>query len=220
MVDSWWEIGEWSGFDGSKLAFSGLSCPFCLEKGGFETVHHEEREKSGTKKTLNFDTLRCENCGNFHMVFWSSSRMGNMHGRHQVPWPQRLQDAPNEWPKDVGRLWVQAHRSISDENWDAAIMVAGSALQAAMREQKAKGKNLAAEIDDLSDRGTLPTIMKEWAHELRGLRNLSAHPKPGEMSPDSKDVKDVVKFLDYLLRYLYTMPEEILRYRERRNTDE
>ena len=217
MADSWWDIGEWSGHSGSNLDMSSLTCPFCGELGGFEIVHHEERKRTGARKTLNFDTLKCEGCGNFHMVFWSGSRMGNLHERYQVPWPRRLKAAPKEWPEDVGRLWVQAHRSISDENWDAAIMVAGSALQAAMRDQKAKGKTLAAEIDDLSDRGILPAIMKEWSHELRALRNLSAHPKSGEIPPKPTEVRDLVKFLDYLFRYLYSLPKEIERYRSRRN---
>lgn len=49
--------------------------------------------------------------------------------------------------------------------------MARSALQAALREQKACGSNLKAEIEDLASKGILPSIMKEWSDELRFLGN-------------------------------------------------
>ena len=51
--------------------------------------------------------------------------------------------------------------------------------------------------------------MKEWAHELRELGNESAH--AGSQSGESvdADVRDVIQFLDFLLKYLYDLPHEI-----------
>ena len=39
-MDSWWELGEWSGHRGDDLAVYDIECPFCAERGNFETVHH------------------------------------------------------------------------------------------------------------------------------------------------------------------------------------
>ena len=127
----------------------------------------------------------------------------------------RIEKHPDEWPENVGRFWVQAHRSLGDENWDATAVMARSALQAALRQQKAKGANLKQEIDDLASKGLLPPTMKEWADTLRELGNDSAHPKPDQVPTRPDDAKDIVRFLDFLLDYLYTLPHQITEYRER-----
>ena len=94
--------------------------------------------------------------------------------------------------------------------------MARSALQVALREHGAKGRSLKDEIDDLAARGILPPHMKEWAHELRALGNESAHPEAVGSESSADDVRDVIEFLDFLLRYLYDLPHEIKQYHERR----
>jgi hypothetical protein len=133
-----------------------------------------------------------------------------------MPWPKRLESHPDEWPKDVGRFWLQSHRNNTDENWDAAAVMTRSALQAALREKKAVGKNLRDEIDDLAEKGLLPPVMKDWAHKLRLLGNDSAHPEPGQDPIDPADARDATEFLDFLLECLYTLPHRIDTYRKRR----
>lgn len=138
-----------------------------------------------------------------------------MHNYQQLPWPIRIDQAPDHWPEAVGRYWVQAHRSLTQENWDAAALMARNALQVALREHGAKKGSLKSEIDDLAGTGVLPPLMKEWAHELRELGNDSAHPEPGQPPTAPEDAKDIVQFLDFLLKYLYTLPHQIAQYRAR-----
>ncbi len=59
--------------------------------------------------------------------------------------------------------------------------------------------------------------MKDWAHQLRLLANESAHPD-NSSAPQNTDVRDILRFLDFLLKYLYTLPHEIAEYRNRRKT--
>ena len=47
---SWWDLGEWSGSHGAKLATYQIACAFCGEKGNFETVEHLERQKIAAKR--------------------------------------------------------------------------------------------------------------------------------------------------------------------------
>jgi hypothetical protein len=58
--------------------------------------------------------------------------------------------------------------------------------------------------------------MNDWAHQLRELGNEAAHPGASTDKPDPQDVRDVLKFLDFLLQYLYTLPHEIEQYRSRK----
>ena len=55
-MNSWWELGEGSGYSASKMEAWRLVCPFCDEKGNFALAHHEERKKPNSDKRLDFDT--------------------------------------------------------------------------------------------------------------------------------------------------------------------
>lgn len=218
-MSSWWDLGEYSGQHGEKLALHQITCPFCELQGNFARVAHFVKNHARSGKALNFDTYQCGNCNGYVMVLWSASHhtMEGMHAYHVLPWPTRLTKHPAHWPEAVGRHWMQAHRSLRDENWDAAADMARSALQAALRQQGAKGKRFVDEIDDLAAKGVLPPLMKEWAHEVRELGNESSHPEPhDDKGTDPKDARDVVEFLDYLTEYLYDLPKRIADYRARK----
>jgi len=220
-MTSWWDLGEWSGYHGADLATYQIQCPFCFEKGNFSTAFHAEKKKPNSSKKLNFDTLKCENCSGYVMVLWSSNEHAfgpsAVHSYKVLPWPLRIDSAPEHWPEEVQRYWIQAQRNLRDENWDATVLMARSALQVALRDNQAQGKTLKAEIDDLASRRILPPIMKDWSDNIRELGNISAHPQPGQPPTAPEDAKDIVEFLDFLLEYLYTLPKRINDYRTRRS---
>lgn len=217
-MDSWWQLGEGSGYHGAHLALYQIACPFCLERGNFISVFHAEKKKPNSDKKLNFDTLECGSCKGYVQVLWSASEHSLsqcLHDYRVLPWPLKYVKFPEHWPADVGRYWLQAKRNISDENFDAAAVMARSALQLALRANKARGSNLKQEIDDLAEKGILPPIMQEWSNQVRELGNDSAHPAVSQKPTNAHDARDIVRFLDFLLEYLYSLPHQIKLYRER-----
>lgn len=214
---SWWSLGEGSGYHGNELGLYMITCPFCGEKGNFKTAFHAEKKKPNGNKILNFDTLECGNCKGYVMVLWSASAgLGRgLHSFRVLPWPLKFDSYPEHWPENIGRYWLQSKRNLSDENWDAAVVMARSALQIALRDHSASGSNLKKEIEDLALKGILPPIMKDWSDNIRELGNECAHPQPSQSPPDPQDAKDIVRFLDFLLEYLYDLPHQIKNYRER-----
>ena len=217
-MDSWWQLGEGHGYHGHELAMYQITCPFCMESGNFKIVFHAEKKKPSSEKKLNFDTLECGNCKGYVMVLWSAGEhwsRGGLHDYEVLPWPLQFDKHPEHWPEAAGRYWLQAKRNIRDENWDAAAVMARSALQLALRDSKAQGKSLKQEIDDLASKGILPPLMKEWSDNVRDLGNVSAHPEPTQQPTNPQDARDIVSFLDFLLEYLYTLPHQIRQYRER-----
>lgn len=198
-----------------------ITCPFCDETGNFTFAHEAEKGHQTSGKILHFDTLQCDNCSSYVLVFWSGSSTGSgIYSYKVLPWPLRLTSYPDYWPEPVGRAWLQAKRSLAGENWDAAALMARSSLQATLRDQGAGGQSLSADIDALAETGVLPPLMKDWAHEVRELGNESAHPGPGQPPTDPSDARDIVRFLDSCLRYLYDLPREIEQYRARREEDD
>jgi len=214
-MDSWWKLGEWSGYNGTKLATYKITCPFCSEEGNFSTEFHVAKKQPNGDKLLNFDTLKCGSCASFVQVVWSAG--DRLHDFRVQPWPLRYNKAPDEYPEAIGRFWLQAKRNLADRNWDAAAVMARSALQLALRSHDAKGANLKQEIDDLAKKGQLPPVMQDWSHNVRELGNDSAHPAPGQPPTSPKDASDIVGFLDFLLQYLYTLPKKIGEYRDRKD---
>jgi hypothetical protein len=155
-------------------------------------------------------------------VLWSASESGSdygfggLHSYKVLPW--RLKGKPKAskfWPEHVQRFWIQAHQSAGSEIWDGVSVMARSAMQVAFRDQGAVGRTLKNEVDDLSEKGLLPRVMKEWATELRLLGNEAAHPDVDLIEANPQDIRDGLKFLDQLLSYLYDLPAAI-RDRERR----
>lgn len=219
---SWWTLGEGHGYRGGELELFRITCPFCMERGNFSTAFHAEKKKSNSDKTLNFDTLECGNCRGYVMVLWSASEYGygnSLYNYRVLPWPQNYEKYPEHWPDTLGRYWIQAKRSLKEENWDAAALMARSALQFALRDHGAKKGSLKSEIADLYSKGILPPNMKDWSEEVRELGNESAHPSPSAKATDQEDARDIVKFLDFLAEYLYDLPHQISEYRKR-NTEE
>jgi hypothetical protein len=218
---SWWDLGEHVGYSGNKLALHRITCGFCGESGNFENAYHLEKKDGSNRKTLNYEILKCGNCGNYSMVFWSASRVVSsqgMHDFHVVPWPLQTVSFPEHWPDDIGRFWMQARRSLEGKNWDAASLMARSAIQLAVRYKNAAGRNLKEEIDDLAQKGILPPVVREWSHEVRELGNENAHPAPGTKGTNQEDAKDVVDFLGVLLNMLYDLPHQIEQYSARKET--
>ena len=197
-----------------------LTCAFCKEQGNFALAHHAEKQKGSSKKKLNFDLYQCLNCMAYVHVFWSATEHSIGHSLYDfmvMPWPIGKAKPSENWPPDVQRFWGQAHESLGIENWDAAAVMARSAVQVTMRDKGAVGKDLYSEIEDLAAKGNLPPLVKEWSHEVRVLGNDSAHPKPNAPPTPPEDARDIVQFLDSLLLYLYDYPKRISDYRARRN---
>ena len=224
-MSSWWSLGEGVGQFGEELQMHEITCAFCLERGNFKTVFHKEKRKPNSSKILNFDTLECGNCKGYVMVLWSAGEHSlgfnnNIYDYKVLPWPIKLTSFPKHWPEEIGRYWLQAKKNLNEENWDAAALMARSALQIALRNQGAKGRTFKDEIEDLTLKKILPPIMKDWSGEVRELGNDVAHPVPGQDETDPNDARDVINFLDFILEYLYTLPHQIARFRKRKTSCE
>lgn len=221
-MDSWWRLGEGMGQRGGELAVHQITCAFCLERGNFRVEHHAELKKPNGTKRLNFDTLQCGRCTAYVLVLWSASEHFVRQGLHDyrvLPWPLTFEESPEHWPQAVGRFWLQAQRSLQSANWDAAAVMARSALQATLRDKQAIGANLKQEIHDLAAKGLLPPVMKDWSDNVRELGNDAAHPTADRPPTSPQDARDVVEFLTFLLECLYDLPDRIDKYRQRRTNE-
>lgn len=220
-MKDWWDLGEWSGVSEFTAGRLGIDCAWCGMEDNFRVLHSVDQKHATRPKTIVFQILKCANCGNHTALMRSDSssssgRPGKMVGFRRMPWPLKVEKAPSYWPEDIGRFWLQSHRAAESKSWDSAAMTIRSALQLAMRHKGARVGRLVDEVKDLVTRGELPPLMGEWANEVRLLGNDGTHPLPGAPGVSSADAQDALKFLDYLLEYLFTLPHQIAEYRNRK----
>jgi len=213
-MDSWWSLGEYSGLPGTKLALDEITCPFCSEHGKFSTEFHAEKKQPKGAKVLNFDTLKCGNCASFVQVFWSASN--ERHDFRAQPWSLSFDKAPDHYPADVARYWLQAKKSLVACNYDAASLMARSAVQLALRAHDAKGPTVLDSIDDVAGKGLISPVLQAWAHDVRELGEEAAHPRTAQSPSAAQDAAEVVNFSDFMFEYLYLFPKRIDQFRERK----
>jgi hypothetical protein len=126
-MKGWWDFGEDFGSRGKEPLLGLIDCAFCGEQGQMQKISSFTRTSKSSGKTLNYDTIQCENCGNFMFLFWSSSKHFDLHAYKTLPYPLGEIIAPDHWDKGIKRYWLQAHKSLDGENWDAAALMARSA---------------------------------------------------------------------------------------------
>jgi hypothetical protein len=85
-------------------------------------------------------------------------------------------------------------------------------LETVCNEERAKGRDLFAKLDDLADKGRIPDMLAEVAHELRRLGNLGAHDE--DVSVAHEDVPVIEDLADAVLEYLYRAPAKLAAVRE------
>ncbi|MCH7579847.1 MAG: DUF4145 domain-containing protein [Chloroflexi bacterium] len=179
-------------------------CPHCKIHATFKS---QGPEKVNWENQLH-QIWRCNNC--FGVVY---VRVRTEPDDLEF-YPSLRSEARDEYPPEVRDNFGEALRSLNGNNPKAAVVMTRSALQAAMRQQDAKGKTLKAEIDSLADSHAIPPAIKDWAHELRDGGNLVAHPEP-DKTVETQDAEELIALAESLFEYLYVVPKELERRRQR-----
>ncbi len=132
-----------------------------------------------------------------------------------LPWSMKADEYPRAWPDAVGRYWVQAQRSLRGANWDAAAAMARQALRAALRGHDAPGATLREQIEHVGAAGLLPPVLRDWAWEMPNLDADELHANGAQPPDPAHAATDLVRFLEFLLEYLYELPARIRDHRRR-----
>lgn len=121
--------------------------------------------------------------------------------------------APEGTPPAVASAFRSAKRYLKlgkDADYEAACVMARRAIELAVNDLGAEGKNLFQKIENLETRRLIPPVMRDWAHHLREIGNRGAH---GDTA-DRKDASQAVYFAEMLFTYLFTLPRLVQKYRQ------
>jgi hypothetical protein len=115
-------------------------------------------------------------------------------------------NAPLHTPPEIARLYKQAASANARQEFEAAGFLYGKVLENSIKQLDSDiSGTLAKRIDTLAEKGILSPDVKNWAHEIRIIRNDAVHDVE-QMTPG--DVKAIAEFTEAFLMVVYTMHEK------------
>ena len=176
------------------------TCPHCLREVRFDIHANTQHGR------MLHQIQKCQACG--ELVY----RQVDLNEQEQTlaQWPPKgIRPAHSAVPASIAADWLEAHLCLSIRAFRGAATMARRAVQGVAVERGAENAKLYDQLKELEATATLHPMMVEWADHIRLLGNTGAHPGTDGLETVSEDeARDVVRFLDELLRWLYELPAE------------
>jgi len=103
---------------------------------------------------------------------------------------------------------IDIGRKIRFESNEGYVLFMRRALEGLCKDQKAKGKTLFEQLNDLIGRDVIPPILSDATSIIRKIGNMGAHETESEIPDDYVDA--VEEFISILIKYIYVIPEQII----------
>ena len=93
------------------------------------------------------------------------------------------------------------------------LMALRRTLELILKDKGATKWGLKDKIEEIAEKGLLPETLKEASSLTKILGDSAAHDK--ELEIDQHDVESMAEFVEYIIEYLYIVPDKINTYKER-----
>ncbi len=124
------------------------------------------------------------------------------------PDQKKLEDSV---PEKVRKNYLEA-RKVKKISYASFAVLIGRVLEQVCLDQKAKGRTLRENLEDLAKREIIPKNLASMTDILRTLRNVSAHANDYDIEWEEVNAMD--DFLVAIIEYVYVAPEKIKRLNE------
>ena len=210
------------------MGFIVIDCPHCFKKDVyFNQKGYCEYHGLDKKRDLQFTVFfTCGNCDKGVLVTVlcksGSAAPGSFHDNYMKSSSHIVEDtypqkkvfaAPDHVPEDITYFYQQAVDNLKPGSWDSAALMGGKVLETTFKTKfpEVTGK-FYNRIETLANDHILIESMKEWAHEIRLVRNEAAH---STERIEEQDARDLMSFVEVLLMYIFTLPGMLANRRSR-----
>ncbi|WP_299558665.1 hypothetical protein [uncultured Sulfitobacter sp.] len=134
---------------------------------------------------------------------WDGAYIANQYPEFPRP------ETPEHLPNDVAAALLDAERCFAEGLFNPAATFYGKAIERAIKPLLGDNppKMLGPMLGRLEESGLLPDPMIDWIRLIKESRNLATHDDADFQCRG--DVEPARDFTLMLLRYLFTMPEEV-----------
>ncbi len=203
-----------------------MKCPHCLESfHDFYEVIPVGNDASGDWGVI---SRKCPSCERVVLVL-GSGKIGSIGGRHvlefikdeRLIYPRAPSRVPlsKEVPDEFAREYREACTVLADSP-KASAALSRRCLQRLLRGKAGvKPSNLADEIQEVMDSGTLPPYIAESIDDVRNIGNFAAQPMKSERTGEIVDVEPGeadwnLDVLEALFNFYFVQPAIIKKKRE------
>ncbi|MGB5925040.1 MAG: DUF4145 domain-containing protein [Dehalococcoidia bacterium] len=130
-------------------------------------------------------------------------------------YPKLDLETDKELPENVKIALTEAIKGLNDENWNSCLVMCRRALEEAMVDLGAEGRDLFNKIDTLENQRRITPELKAWAHESRLGGKLGAHGTKEKRWADKDDAEELLEFSRWFFRYVYVLPRQLADRKER-----
>lgn len=96
---------------------------------------------------------------------------------------------------------------------NVCLMALRRTLELILKDKGATAWGLKNKIEEIAEKGLLPDTLKEASSLTKILGDSAAHDRDLEI--DQYDVESMAEFVEYIIEYLYVVPDKINCYKER-----
>jgi hypothetical protein len=205
-------INHWSATSNFKFAQSiSTFCPFCHERVNFNASNLVE---DAHRKTISHSS-DCPACRKI-VSFWTISMEGDEVIVYMFPeckGYRKVLFTASEIPDPIKRSYESTVNAFNSKNYTATAVCCRRTLEGIFKYRLPEDKKnlpLARAIDQIKNSEDLAKPLNNLSHAIRQGGNLGAH-FDMEKEPDEELAKAMVDLLEYLIEYLYTLPNQIER---------
>ena len=202
------KVLDYSQLDAEEETMPSRRCPHCGITATYQTPYAHLKFDGATSKRIRLDVCDNETCQCATAVVTVKESI--------VETFPSIETEPDELlPPDVRIAFRQALGSLNEGLWDPCVLMCRRAIEEAMRDLNATGKDLYNKIDNLAADGRITPDLQSWAHEGRLAGNLSAHGNDEKKWNTETDGKEIVEFAKWFFRYVYVLPQQLKERKER-----
>jgi len=118
----------------------------------------------------------------------------------------------NSIPSKVKEAYEAALKTKGIDKY-VCLMALRRTLELILKDKGATKWGLKDKIEEIAEKGLLPDTLKEASSLTKILGDSAAHDK--DMDIDQHDVESMAEFVEYIIEYLYVVPDKINAYKER-----
>ncbi len=140
---------------------------------------------------------------------------GNISWRGLHWWPLPNSSIHSAIPPEIASSFNEANRAVSANCPRAGAVMARRTLEAITVERGVSNGTLNQRLKDMEVSGKLHKSLADWANEVRLIGNDGAHFDPIK-NVSISDANDIINFISELLNYIYILPSELSRRRNKK----
>ena len=130
-------------------------------------------------------------------------------------WPLPDYKSHEAIPSEIADAFNEAQTALAANCPRAAAVMARRTLEAIADDKGQTTGSLAERLKKMTEAGLLQPVLADWAKEVRLIGNIGAHYDPMK-AVSIEDAKQLTKFIQELLSYVYILPAELEKARSSR----